>query len=281
MVTDINKVKIEWIKDTKLKREIVKHLERMGITKVSEIEVMDDQELLIPNGLIPEELAELRKVIPLKCNGKSLGSDQLPVFSFKVREFLKKNNINGCSQLEVITNKELISRYHATPKIIKEIRMKFEEPHFYNSDEITKQGKIFLEDIDLTKRTYNALKVNEFKRFEDVAKLTIEELKALDRMGKGTIEEIIKVFGLKSSPKPRKKRGRKPKMIVKDELETLGLTTRTHNILKRFGCKTKEDVLKIPVEKLLAKKGLGLSAKKNLKESLVLTSNNRNFNNWD
>ena len=127
---------------------------------------------------------------------------------------------------------------------------------------------IGIEYLNLSVRTYNALKRYGCDKIHDVISLNERDLTCMHGLGKKGKQEIMNAlaaYGL--SPKKTVKK-RKPAVTrtinPSDSIDLLDLPARSYNALKHNGCNTVQDIISLTEEDLMNIQGLGETSRREI-----------------
>ncbi|MBO4293207.1 MAG: hypothetical protein J5881_02315 [Clostridia bacterium] len=131
-----------------------------------------------------------------------------------------------------------------------------------------------IEELNLSVRSYNALKKCGVKTLVELAKKKESELKKLDNFGAKSLAEINTILNalgleLKRDEKQKKHKIREKQEIGYDiKIEELGFSTRTYNTLKRGKANTFGDLINTTEDEFYNMWGFGRKAMNEIKEKV-------------
>lgn len=136
----------------------------------------------------------------------------------------------------------------------------------------SEKEKIFLLSKDifslgLSIKAYNLLKKNNINTVEDLVKLSIEDLKEIDFLGPKILEDIYEKvlsngleFGLETTTEPIETQENYRDLLLSEGIESLGLSNRAYNCLKRNYIDTIGDLVRNTYTNITQIKSLGFKA---------------------
>ncbi len=121
--------------------------------------------------------------------------------------------------------------------------------------------------LGLSVRTYNLLKRNNINTVYDLVSRPFESLKDIDFIGPKILDEIYEKvhlnglsFNLNFSLTSTKKRSDYTNLLLSESIESLGLSTRAYNCLKRNSIDTVDDLINNTYQYISQLKHLGVKA---------------------